>query len=365
MNIDVGDTVHCWNEAEQNYLSAEILKVKDTPKIGRQYFVHFRDINKRFDDWVTQSSFDMKTYRKARPKKKDPDDESDDDYYGTYRNINYLRFGDYLMKAWYFSPVPEPYFDVDTLYCCEFCMRFFATEEVYYEHCRRCKVTHPPGDEIYRKGNLSAYELDGEVADRWCQNLCLVTKLFLNHKFAYYPEVIQDFLFYVLCFNDSSGAHPCGFFSKEKDLACANNLSCILAFPCYQNKGLGRCLIQLSYELSKIEKKAGGPEKPLSDLGLLAYTSYWKAAVMKSILTHRGEKLSIQLISEETGMTEEDVKEGIKAGNFLYRQDAGFVFGATDKQIIEYKEKEKRRVFSIDPRFIRWSPFPRVSKRTK
>ena len=64
-------------------------------------------------------------------------------------------------------------------------------------HQGECTVRNPLGKEIYRKGSHSIFEVDGKDFKLYCQNLCLLAKLFLDHKTLYFD--VEPFIFYILC----------------------------------------------------------------------------------------------------------------------------------------------------------------------
>ena len=85
---------------------------------------------------------------------------------------------------------------------------FFKQRAQMLAHLRKCKLQHPPGDEIYRNGNISMFEIDGKKEKMYCQNLAYLAKLFLDHKTLHYD--VDLFLFYVMCECDERGAHIVG-----------------------------------------------------------------------------------------------------------------------------------------------------------
>ena len=205
------------------------------------------------------------------------------------KTVEFIEFGKHRVETWYFSPFPKEY-HCETLYICEFCLYFFVHKQELVRHSERCMVRHPPGDEIYRDDSVSFFEIDAKNQQTYCENLCLISKLFLDHKTLHYD--IDPFYFYVLCEHDAMGYHMVGYFSREKD-NLTNNLSCILVMPFTQRKGYGKFVVEFSYELSLKEGRFGSPEKPLSDLGHRLYTSWWLHRIL-NILLDQTKPVSVQ-----------------------------------------------------------------------
>ena len=61
-------------------------------------------------------------------------------------------------------------------------------------------------------------------------------------------------------------------------------------------------VIDLSYGLSRQEGIFGSPERPLSDLGLISYRSYWKDIIISYVLSLTQEnKFSVRELSLQSG----------------------------------------------------------------
>lgn len=254
--------------------------------------------------------------------------------------IEYIVFRDYEIKPWYTSPFPEHINQNKMVYICEYCLKYMTSRYTCYRHQLKCLTFRPPGNEIYRDRKLSVWEIDGRENVLYCQNLCLLAKCFINSKTLYYD--VEPFIFYVLTEREekenesdqnSPKFHFVGYFSKEKFNSNDYNLSCILTLPIYQRKGYGQFLMEFSYLLSRKESKLGTPEKPLSDLGLLTYRTYWKIKCAEVLLTLRDnaksesgpenkgafQQLTLNDIAKLTGMIPTDVVFGLEQLQVLYR----------------------------------------------
>jgi histone acetyltransferase SAS3 len=216
---------------------------------------------------------------------------------------------------------------------------------------------HPPGDEIYRDGKYSFFEVDGRKNPVYCQNLCLLAKLFLGSKTLYYD--VEPFLFYVMTENDELGCHFVGYFSKEKRPSSMNNVSCILVLPIHQRRGFGHMLIEFSYLLTKVEQKTGSPEKPLSDMGLVSYRGYWRLILCYQLVNQKGP-LSIIELSKRTGMTPDDVVSALEGLRALVRDPVTKQYALRldyayfREYIANYEKKNYPR---INPDSLIWVPY--------
>lgn len=356
-----------------------------------EYFVHFEGQNRRLDEWVTADRInpdevdiakllpsitdEIKTMTRSQKRRHDeinhiqptlaeldPLQAPLEKLHEEVTKIKYIDrivYGCFEIQTWYYSPFPEGYRAEPVLYICEYCMKYMKRRETYARHRRDCPYRQPPGREIYRKGILSVYEIDGSRHKVYCQCLCLMAKLFLDHKTLYFD--VAPFWFYVLTEVDRNGAHVVGYFSKEKESADSNNVACIMILPPHQRKGYGKFLIDLSYELSRRECQIGSPEKPLSDLGKLSYRSYW-AFTLLSLLRNLKDKdfgnVTIRDLSLETGFHEADIISTMQSLNLVKYWKGQHVLSCNRQVIQEHLKSSSFRppTLLIDRLCLRWDP---------
>uniref|UniRef100_A0A672Z546 histone acetyltransferase n=1 Tax=Sphaeramia orbicularis TaxID=375764 RepID=A0A672Z546_9TELE len=286
-------------------------------------------------------------------------DRSHDDIVTRMKNIECIELGRHRLKPWYFSPYPQELTALPILYLCEFCLKYLKSLKCLQRHLTKCNLRHPPGNEIYRKGTISFFEIDGRKNKTYSQNLCLIAKCFLDHKTLYYDT--DPFLFYVMTEYDPKGFHIVGYFSKEKESTEDYNVACILTLPPYQRRGYGKLLIEFSYELSKVEGKTGTPEKPLSDLGLLSYRSYWSQTILEILMglkPDNGERpqITINEISEITSVKKEDVISTLQYLNLINYYKGQYILTLSEDIVDGHERAMHKRHLRIDPKCLHFTP---------
>lgn len=303
------------------------------------------------------------------------------------RNLSTIILGEHIIEPWYFSPYPIELTEEDEIYICDFTLSYYGSRKQFERFRTKCSMKHPPGNEIYRDDKVSFWEIDGRKQRTWCRNLCLLSKLFLDHKTLYYD--VDPFLFYIMTRKSDQGHHVVGYFSKEKESADGYNVACILTLPCYQKMGYGKLLIQFSYMLSNVENKVGSPEKPLSDLGLLSYRAFWTDTLVKLLVERNNPSLykknnpqplddskeltppasgrsgsngeiTIEEISSLTCMTTTDILHTLSTLQILRYYKGQHIIVITDQIMMLYdklvkKVKEKKK-HELDPRKLSWTP---------
>ncbi|KAH3767691.1 HAM group protein [Pelomyxa schiedti] len=373
-----GDRLMC--EWKSEYRPVEVLEVREREG-HKEFYVHFLEFNRRLDEWVTEARLalptrteprrrptDVESRKPARPSKRRIEDigqkgadedsrvsalEKEHEEVTKVKNVKTIEIGRYEIDTWYFSPYPEEFAKCEKLYLCEFCLKYMKKRKTLQRHKQKCDLRHPPGNEIFRDASLSIFEVDGKKSKIYCQNLCLLAKLFLDHKTLYYD--VEPFLFYIMTECDARGCHLVGYFSKQKNSPDDYNLACILTLPPFQRKGYGKMLISFSYELSKKENKVGTPEIPLSDLGLLSFRSYWTHVLLEILLSHTAP-LSIKEISQKTSIKTEDIISTLQSLNLIRYWKGQHIISITPKVIEEHYKSLARQAYRIDTSKIHWVP---------
>ncbi|EGE04912.1 mst2 [Trichophyton equinum CBS 127.97] len=146
---------------------------------------------------------------------------------------------------------------------------------------------------------------------------------------------------------------------KEKRPSSSNNVSCILTLPIHQRKGYGNLLIDFSYLLTRLEGRTGSPEKPLSDMGLVSYRNYWRLVLCYKFRDKKSPT-SITAISEQTGMTPDDVISALEGLSALVRDPVTKTYALRlDYDFFErYIESwEKKGYVKLNPNSLVWTPY--------
>ena len=117
-----------------------------------RYYVTFPEYNRRWDCYLPRGNINVDTeaiqkalwlYERKKAEEESNEEKKrifeNDEHQGMdertmqahinatkVKNISRIVFGDNITPTWYYSPYPEPYHNVETLYICEYCLGYFG-----------------------------------------------------------------------------------------------------------------------------------------------------------------------------------------------------------------------------------------------
>lgn len=115
--------------------------------------------------------------------------------------------------------------------------------------------------------------------------------------------------------------------------------------------------MHVAYELSKRERKLGTPERPLSDMGLVSFRSFW-AEVLLEILHKEHGHISIRQLSELTSFKPDDIISTLNSLNLVKFWKGQHVISVSPKAIEEHLRRHQRpkQGAVFEPERLIWQP---------
>ncbi|KAH1000315.1 hypothetical protein HUJ04_000230 [Dendroctonus ponderosae] len=159
-------------------------------------------------------------------------------------------------------------------------------------------------------------------------------------------------------------APPCGAIDPARQSGVGADLPQHSSFLRAGDRRGGRLLTSTpidrrrldGYLLTRVEGKIGSPEKPLSDLGLISYRSYWKDVLLNYLCARAGTTLSVKDISQEMAIHSYDIVSTLQAlGMMKYWKGKHIVLKKQDV-LDEWVKRRGHLLKEIDPACLRWVP---------
>ena len=128
-----------------------------------------------------------------------------------------------------------------------------------------------------------------------------------------------------------------------------------MSLPCYQRRGFGSFIIEFSYEISKIAKKMGTPERPLSDLGKRTYLRWWLQRILR-VIKERTDPISITELSRITYIMPEDIKATLEEYKLLYYYKGQYHLAIPPERMTALWVDDNPNHVRVNPLYIHWTP---------